>query len=201
MTNLDGLVFVDVETTGVDPMKDEVIEVALVDLDGHSEEFSLSFNESRANSEALEINGWGKRPFPPRYFDSQASETLLRWFGYVDVVPDGEDFPSTKSSLDWERKEKIGLVAKHAHFDAGFLSAFLGRAGCFMTAPWTKHVYDLPSLICGRLGISPVLYNSESAEQFFGIIPERDENGYHTALSDAEWNQKVFHALRLWGSL
>lgn len=195
---LDTLVFVDVETTGVDPATDEVIEVAMVGLAGESVTFSLAFDETTANPKALEINGWGSRPFPPQRTAWYAADQILGWFGWEpDDEPDHRDNPVT-----WSRDRKVGFVGKHAHFDAAFLTSFLKRAGAPEVAPWTKYVYDLPSLACGRLGISPTICSSGALERHFSLYPQRthrdDGDPYHTALADAEWNRDLYLALNLW---
>ena len=96
-------VAVDIETTGLDPNKHEVIEVGLVSEQGH-ETFSLEFNPELADPKALEVNGWGQRSFPECYEVVYAQDVLNDWLTGVH------------------------LVGKNPQFDAAFLERYLGKA-------------------------------------------------------------------------
>jgi hypothetical protein len=64
-------VAVDLETTGVDPYADFIVEVGMAGEDyitGRYFEivFSLSFPEGAMSAGAAAVNGWGKRDFGPK---------------------------------------------------------------------------------------------------------------------------------------
>lgn len=168
--------FIDIETSGLDPFKHEVIEVAYI-LDpgprrGESREeaFSLSFDESSADPKALEINGWGKRTFAPRISRSQAAAKLKK--DLFAAVP----------------------VGNGVHFDMEFLGHFL-RDWCVIKRPWSHRYVDLKSLAAGKLGIDPELLPTDVIAGELDVPLHKEEA--HTALGDARWNRRLYYALGL----
>lgn len=167
--------FVDIETSGLDPYRHEVIEVGVVSA-AHGErvdelEFSLPFDESRAEPRALEINGWGRRPFAARV-----------------SVADGLD------ALDATFQKGDLFCAWHAHFDEAFLAELYRKND--RRAPWShRAVVDLPSLIMGRLGV----ITAGSTKDLMAQLRLADDfEGRHTALVDAEANLRAYQELRLY---
>ena len=167
--------FVDIETSGLDPVRHDVIEVGIVTAEYgqvvEEVEFSLPFASSNASPKALEVNGWGQREFAP-------------------LVPKDVG----KFILDEILDE--GLVAAwHAHFDFGFLAQFCQENGDGRV-PWShRAVIDLPSLVMGRLG---VLTRGSTRDLMAQLRLPDDFEGRHTALADAYANFRVYEALRLY---
>ncbi len=163
-------VVVDIETSGLDPAVHEVIEVGGVDNTGWEFEFSLPFDQSKAEEKALEVNGWGKRPFAPEISHANAVATLSGIFSHPNPL----------------------IVASPAHFDVGFLEALFRSQGS--RPPWShRSVIDLKSYACARLGVLTDFKNSEIA-RLFDIERDEDEDE-HTALGDARWTARIWHAL------
>lgn len=127
-------VFLDIETSGLNPQYHEVIEVGYVMEDGHEVEFSLPFSEQRASAEALQVNGWGTRPFAP-LLDPREARGLLQ------------------DDLDG-----VYLVGQQTYFDAMFLKHFLNEA------VWNFRLVELSSLVAGAVGIMPPMKSEQIME-------------------------------------
>lgn len=170
------LVAVDLETSGLDPNVHEIIEVGLVWQGTHKDrlfqrEFTLEFDESKADPAALEINGWGKREFGPTVDEKWAVEFL------AELLDDAH------------------LVGKNpASFDAQFLRAFFKKHGwTFGDKPmWHHRMVDIGNVVMGRFRLLEPP-NTAAVEDITGIrIPE---NKRHSALADARWAWDVLHYL------
>lgn len=163
------LAFVDLETSGLDPLTHEIIEAAVVvEVDGEvvaEFECSLPFDEQRANPKALEINGWGQRPFPPQMKPSKAVARIAS-------LTDGAFF-----------------VGNCPWFDDAFLKA-LFRAHD-VTPSWHYHLVDVENLIAGMLGLAPP-WNSETVSAAVGIPVPADQHG---AMPDVRWSRDLYHAV------
>lgn len=167
--------FIDIETTGLDPVNHEVIEVGIVQAKHRmvidSIEFSLPFNEREADPKALEVNGWGKRKFAPQVSIESGLEFITEQF-----------------------EDDAIFCAWHAHFDEGFLAQLFKKHG--QKPPWNhRKVVDLPSLIMGRKGVITSGSSRELMKQL-GLDPQFADR--HTALADAEANKRCFDCLDLW---
>lgn len=163
---------VDLETSGLDPERHEIIEVGVVGqgrvLESLREEFSLPFDEQRADPRALEINGYGYREFAP-----EASPAYVAGW------------------LSWALYD-AHIVGKNPSFDAGFLKALLERHGRKPT--WHHRLVDVGALAWGHYNARhpdnpwPQPPNVDKVADLLGIPNE----GLHTALGDAEWAWRVF---------
>jgi DNA polymerase-3 subunit epsilon len=167
--------FIDIETSGLDPNKHDVIEVGIVSTHHGKVErrtqFSLAFDPAYASPRALEVNGYGKRTFAP-------------------LLPDDEAF----ALVDDIFSDKGLFIAWHAHFDSSFMNAWYARAN--RSTPWThRRVVDLPSLIMGAKGIITL---GSSREMLIQLGLDADFEGRHSALADAEMNWKAYQKLELW---
>lgn len=140
------LVFLDIETSGLDPNYHEPIEVGYC-WPGVSKSFSIPFDESRADPKALEVNEWGKRKFAPMYGHHQACEELKKYLSGAQVV------------------------ANNVAFDLAFLSAFMRRNG--YEPPWHHSGIDLKSLVAGRMGVSPALVSTSMIIRHFKLPNNR----------------------------
>lgn len=168
------IAFIDIETSGLDPAYHDVIEVGCVFAEhGHrigDDEFSVPFREDRAEPRALEVNGWGNRPFAEQITHDEAADRLEMWF---------ED-------------DVTYFCSWHTTLDECFLNQMLRRGG--RTVPWShRNVIDLPSLVMGRLG---VLTPGSSRELLVQLGLDPDFEDRHTALADAHANYRAYMALR-----
>jgi len=163
---------VDIETSGLNPCVHETIEVGMCWADGTTDAFSLAFDESKASSRALEVNGWGKRDFAP-----------LR--GKTDVLV----------TLDRAFSTGAMLVASPAHFDVGFLEQLFRREE--INPPWNhRSIIDIKSYAVGQLALLTNLKNAEIA-RLFDLEP-LDKDYEHSALNDAVWQAELFRCLLGW---
>jgi DNA polymerase III epsilon subunit-like protein len=165
------LVFLDTETTGLDPRRHELLEVGMIirtdnqigsDKTVH---FSLNIDPTRADTKALEVN---------RYWDR------------VDELANiqvSESFAENALML-WLQGAVI--IGNNPQFDLRFIEAFLRET------PWHYHPVDLKALVAGRLGLGePPWSTSDIAEQAQVPIPENA----HSALVDARWNRDLYDAV------
>jgi len=169
------IVFVDTETTGLNPFIHEVISVGyVIETDGEivkEVEFSVPFDVDKADPKALEVNGWGTRHFPEQITVEEAALKI------VD---------------DWD---SLAIMASPTHFDLGFILALLTKAG--RTPSWShRQVVDFRSFYLGT-------WFREADYSALGLrdLSERLEvpmpSDRHGALVDAKWLREMYRkALR-----
>lgn len=166
------VVFVDTETTGLDPEVHELWEIALI-VDGTEHEFRLKPQHlRRAAPDALRITG-----FYTRVADAG---------GAAEFFSQG-----ARGSIAWDVARLTAgrhLVAAVPSFDARFLADFLDAEG--YAPAWHYHLVDIEALTAGRLGLEPPWDSSELATALG--VPRLD--GKHTALGDARWAKAMYEA-------
>lgn len=177
MTTIPGLAFLDLETSGLDPMVHDIMEVGLImrrvppPPDGWTEteiEFSLPFDPTKATPRALEVNGWGRRQFAPLQDIIWAAE-------FLHTVLE-----------DWL------IVGNNVQFDVAFLRELLRKHG--LTPSWNHRLVELKPLAGGALGLAPP-WSTDDLCRRLGVDPP-DEDA-HTALGDARWNKRFYDSLHL----
>lgn len=177
-------VSVDLETTGVDPYTDYIVEVGMAGEDyitGRYFEicFSLDFPEGRMTEGAAAVNGWGKRDFGPMVDHGWAASYIM-------------------SQLN-----DVHIVGKNPQFDTDFLRVFLTEDGVDKV-PWHHRLVDIGCLAWGAHCMDYKLDNTSPrvlippnvghCERLLGI-PRETVNEFHTALLDARWNYEAFRHL------
>lgn len=165
--------FLDIETTGLDPVVHDALEVAyILEPEGEIVNVSLPFVQENADPKALEINGWGKRPFAPF------------------MPPKGFAL-----KLQHDLKDRI-IIGNNVQFDMGFLREFLRKQG--VGGPtWYYNVVDIKAIAGGACGKLPPWDTAELCE-LIGTDPP-DATVVHTALGDTVWNRDFYRAIyRLW---
>lgn len=172
------LAFLDVETTGLDPQRHELLEVAAYIVGNPRSasprrfdvvHFSLGIDEARANPDALKIN---------RYYQRYEDLRLSR-------MPRLSAAKHVAASL-----KGVTVVGNNVAFDLAFLSAFLGEHG-HDPRPWHYSTLDLKAYVAGRAGM-PYPASTATIAEVAGV-PLPDDA--HTALADAQWNYDVYKAL------
>lgn len=182
------LAFVDCETTGLDPDRHEVWEVAVIrrEADGTEELWrALVEIDDLATADAAALNV-GR--FFDRYQDSKASNRA----GVAKEV--------------MRRTWGAHLVGAVPSFDAAFLGRLLRWFGC--VPGWHYHLIDVEALAAGvilanasdrdeigRSARATALppWNSAVLSRAVGIDPDMYDR--HTALGDAMWARDLYDAV------
>lgn len=159
------LVFLDTETTGLDPARHDVWEVAWAVDDGPIESAFLAHDVAGADPEALRLNGYMARR--PR----------------LDVVASLTAEHGLRQALTGAT-----LVAANPAFDAAFLRARWG------VAPWRYRLLDVEAYAMGALGYDTPQGLARIARDLRKLdhaIPEPD----HTAAADVATLRACYLAL------
>lgn len=181
---MTGLCFVDCETTGLDPDRHEVWEVAIIRAHHNDDGSGLVIEDewqaflpvdlTRADPNALRIGRYYQRyPFPPSS-------------GLADGVWPVENVAREVAYLTGGRH----LVGAVPSFDAAFLSRLLVANG--YQAAWHYHLVDVEALAAGRL-MQPPPWNSDELTGRLGVTVDRDDR--HTAMGDARWALRTYEAV------
>lgn len=163
--------FIDIETTGLDPARHEILSVAVVDIEGRVllDTAVAPEHSETAHPQALEVNGY----------------TPEAWAGappMANVAPKIQELLS-KPTL---------IVGHNVAFDVSFLTAALHRAG--VPPRFDYHVIDTVTLAYAVLG-APGHVESLSLAPVCEALGISNE-GAHTALADAQRCREVWLALR-----
>jgi DNA polymerase-3 subunit epsilon len=166
------LAFLDVETTGLDPQKHEVIQIGVV----LARQFERVGNIGPGIEKIEEIDMKIK---PERIED--AEEDALRINGYNE----GEWMfaPDLKNAMEYLGKKLAGCiqVSHNLTFDAAFIDKSFERAG--MGNPMARYKLDTISIAFARLYNRPD--TKYSLKYLCDLFQIKNENA-HTALADAK---------------
>lgn len=177
-----GLAIIDVETTGLIPGYNEMIDIGLIyiDLDGNIlGEFFTRIqpdHPERASEGAKAVNAFS----PERWEELGA-------ISEPDAVAALKAFHQTHKG-----KRRIMLTAFNSWFDAAFLQAFLAEEGENWRDMYHYHVLDIPSMAFGqgKAGVTiPVL-----AEQY-EVEAETRVPEDHTGQTGAAYNLALYRAM------
>lgn len=190
--------FVDTETTGLDPETEWIFDLAIVEADGTEHEFHFQPPDevvARMHPKALEVNRYHERTKAPGW----------EWHYGLSPLED--------AALLLDDKHIVGAVPD---FDTRHLTALYKRFG--MEPPrWHYHLIDVEALAAGFLvgtftaiqevGKNPEAdgptveeamqaippWDSEALSRAIGIEPEDFDR--HTALADALWAKAIYEAV------
>jgi DNA polymerase III epsilon subunit-like protein len=196
--------FVDLETTGLDPDRHDIWEIAIIKRCGDGPDWEHHWQirptqlhlQQIADPKALEIGRFHQRLNIPDGCH------------YVQTGTDGNPVPMSRGDLVWSVIHLLRdavMVGSNPAFDASFLRTFLDAA------PWHYRTVDIATLAAGyRLGQAasgayggdflfkgdyPTLpYSSRRLSQAVGVEPPGPDTA-HTALGDARWARDVFDAI------
>ena len=168
------VVFLDLETTGLDPDRHEIWDIGIINEDGKE---------------------WNPLIYPVH--PETADPTSLRMNGYYDVF--GSIGPK-KGRHTSARKDIAAILAeslagKHIvgavpSFDAAFLERFLRAQG--YAPAWHYHLVDVEAMAAGRLQLIPP-WDSDNISRRLGVNPDLFER--HTAIGDARWAKALYEAV------
>lgn len=200
------LIFVDTETTGLDPAKGHrPWEIALI-IRGHRDPsndgewvFQHRADLSKADPMALQIGGYYPRSLPDMpYHDLVVVDAPASGYTYPyegEHQPKKAGFPHSALA---ELLDGATLVASAPAFDASMLKALLEDHGHYAT--WSHRLLDVRAMTIGLLlgtvaTESEVLsLSSDALCKRVGAWPAEGEDR-HTALGDARWVERWYDAI------
>ncbi len=182
---LEKMIVVDIETTGTDPQKHAMIDLAALDFENPSYQFHRSiriFEGVEIEQEALDYNGFTLEEIsdPKRPELAQVLEEFKKWLEPI--------------------KEKT-MAGQNPDFDMEFLRANAERAG--IKLPLTHRKLDQHTLAYFKMrelempvpmdekGRSNL--NSDKVMEWVGIPPE--PKPHHSALNGVLWEAEAFSRL------
>ncbi|NJP70409.1 3'-5' exonuclease [Streptomyces sp. C1-2] len=200
------IAFVDCETTGLDPARHHVWEIAVIRrrADGVDCEYLWQIRPdlTTAEPEALKIGRYEERFAVPDGFEA------------IEMFESGPPFRTTLPEVLFDLQDALKdavIVGSNPGFDVAFLTALLRAHG--RKLPWHYRPVDISTLAAGRLyGVvglvrgalgdetpkyvkAPTLpFSSRSLSRAVGVEPPGDGVA-HTALGDARWARDVFDAV------
>lgn len=194
------LVSVDIETTGLDPIRHEPWEVAIVPIcdapddpevvaeTGPERLYQLPVNLLASEPAALEIGGYNARSAgvqPGRCLRLNPENSAVPGEGGL-----WENLPVRDAAIEIQQAlDGATLLGMSVHFDAAFIHEFLRKTlGRSTKEPWHHRYLDLGSYVGGF----------KQAERAFAskTLSDRIPNeNAHSALDDARWNVEVFQAV------
>lgn len=167
-----GVVFVDTETTGLDPDRHEIWEVGLIDSDGNEAVWLLPVDLGRADARALAIGRFYER-YP---------ETAVT--GLVDRRAFAAEFA--------ELTRGHHLAGAVVSFDEERLRKLLRANGA--CPEWHYHLIDVEALAVGHAAAHSyeidLPWDSANLSMMVGVNPDRFDR--HTALGDARWAKAIY---------
>jgi DNA polymerase III epsilon subunit-like protein len=163
-------VYLDIETSGLDPFQHEIIEVAMISEDPATEiHFALPFSLRTADPNALAVNKWDRRRLALKGIEITPHKANALFTVYLDGAV---------------------VVGNNPQFDLRFIEQFLVRQASSNPTPWHYHPVDLKALVAGRYALGPAPWSTNQIAEAVGV--DLDSRAAHTALGDARWNQEVY---------
>jgi len=159
------LVFVDVETTGLDPARHEVWEFAAIRREDDG-------SETRHHC-FVQHSAWRVESLPEAY----RADHDTRYDGKVALTP-----TAFGDLLDHVMRDKPRLIGAAPWFDASHLALYCGGP------LWSHRLIDVETLAAGRAG--RLMNGLAEAAAWFEIKNPAE----HTAMADAETAMRVFDA-------
>lgn len=192
------IVFFDLETSGLDPMCHEVIQLAAIAIEEVGDGFrvldkferKLRFDVSAASPEALAVNSYSESAWQSAIPRGQAVAEFSRFLRDHSTVE--------QISQRTGRPYKVAQLAGHniASFDVPFLRQMFGSEFCpIRFIP--LDTLQLAAWVMDRRPDGPKDLKLATLAEHFGIAFEGEA---HDALADVEVNVKVtWELLRLFG--
>lgn len=182
------LLFLDVETTGTDPARHAVVQIAgIIEIDGEERErfdFTMRpFPGDMVTQEALKINGLTLEQI--RGFEEPF--TVYREFKKILLNYIGQ----------YDKSDKFHLVGYNSRFDDSFLRRFFEKCvdkfyGSYFWWP-AIDVSNMAALKCIAIRNEFKNFKLETVAKEAGI--ETDSGRMHDAMHDADTTKKLFYLL------
>ncbi len=175
------LVFVDIETTSLDPDSGEIWEVGFVVRDGIEGDWEhvalLDVTLQRADPISLSIGRFHERHHQGNRGHKPDPETVYSPADFARVFSD--------------ISHGAHLVGNVVSFDEERLRRLLRRHG--IVPSWNYHLVDVEAMIAGKLGIEPPWKSTRLAEALG--VPVLGPDKAHMALEDARWSRDLYDAV------
>lgn len=200
------VVFLDIETTGLEPDRHQIWEIGMVwaevtethQKDGYGNVVhSIEFERWVAAEIVLDVDLSVADPMALRIGDyyNRAERQSIRW-SRGDRPPS----PAITRPREQITAEDAADVVAHTldgqhivgavpSFDAAFLAPWLRANGHAPT--WHYHLVDVEALVAGAYALEPP-WDSTELSKHAGVDPEQFAR--HTALGDALWAAHLYHA-------
>lgn len=172
------VVFIDTETTGLDPDRHEIWEVGLIEADGTEHHWFLPVDLGRADPYALKVGH-----FYERYPDYQRHNATEPWVTDIHAL--------------WLFARQFAQLTAGAHlcgavvsFDEERLRKLLRANGA--CPDWSHRTICVETLAAGHLKLAVPIGLRRTAEL---LNLKVDESALHTALGDARLAKAIFDAV------
>ena len=198
-------VFIDTETTGLDPDRHAIWEVALITPDGNEHVWQFPVDEMSADPFALDIGRYWDR----RWSDDNDVPVLTAIYGAHERRSRRKNFPdegrAIRPSRVWAQHFRDLTAGCHlagavVSFDEERLRRLLRSLG--VLPRWHYPLIDVEALAVGYLMREPVRAgfdgsmlpwkSDELSAELDVTVSEEDR---HTALGDAKWAMRVYDAV------
>lgn len=182
------VVYIDTETTGLDPYKHQIWDLALIDEDGNEYQWFFKPDLRFADPIALDIG---------KYYE-RTSQSAAKWEftnGRKGHWSDPRQALNLVRALTWD-KHLVGAIPS---FDEERLRLLFLQHG--VPFKWHYHLIDIEALAVGYLAgrqedlemIKELPWKSRKLYEALGVVsPVEDE---HTALSDARLAKAVYERI------
>jgi DNA polymerase III epsilon subunit-like protein len=172
------LAFVDTETTGLDPERHEIWEVAVVTWpEGTEHVWLLPVGRlAFADAYALQVGGFHYRHPQGNSFAGMNGTILARDRSYL---------AKELAQITHGRH----LAGMNPAFDADRLGRLVRSEN--VVPSWDYHLVDLEAVVAGSLGLPPPWHSTELSRKV-GVEPDDFER--HSALGDCRWARAVYEA-------
>lgn len=193
-------VFIDTETTGLDPDRHAIWEVALITPDGNEHVWQFPVDEMSADPFALDIGRYWDRRWPVGIQEVSDLDAI-----YQAHSPKSRrrNFPdqgrAIKPGRDWcehfrDLTAGLHLAGAVVSFDEERLRRLLRSLG--VLPRWHYHLQDIETLIIGYLrgrgdAVPDLPWKSDEISRLIGVEPPGALDR-HTALGDARWARRVW---------
>lgn len=190
------LIWIDTETTGLNPDLHDVWEIAIIDQQAREHCWMIKPDLTHADPKALEIGRYWERHFTVTGgTPAPTGEALVAEHWDSEMVGDTET-PEAVAQQVAELLAGAVVIGSNPDFDRQFLTRWLRRHG----QVWAAHyrTIDVVTLGHGYLvgAAENTPPNAHKIARAFGINPDRYDR--HTALGDARMVRDLYHAITKW---
>ena len=206
---MTGICFIDTETTGLDPDRHAIWEVALITPGGDEHVWQFPVDEMAADPFALDIGRyWDRRWGTPKEVD-----VLDAIYHAHDAKSRRKNFPDEGRAIrpdsTWAHRFRDLTAGCHlagavVSFDEERLRRLLHSLGVLHR--WHYHLIDVEALAVGYLaakiaasdgaadpGLISLPWDSDMLSAALGITVSDEDR--HTALGDARWARAIYDAV------